>query len=421
MFHVYKFCKSIFRGRPSRNIHRIVSGVRNKSRWESLPHTHQQSVHGRVEMDSHADTTALGSNCVVLAYTGKECEVSPYADKYDALRNIPIVMGATVWTNSQDGAPILLVFNEALWMGDRLHHTLINSNQLQSYRVDVQDNPFAKEDLAIIADDHIIPLDTQGTTIFCDMRSPTEVELQQLPRVILTSAINWDPQKVQFPSHNSDRNVSNTFVQNTSDCCLHKTTYDPEHFSSRIIQQIQVDWPEGEQNPTIRQDIPSARTFQSRELHLGITPADISERWYVGLSQANTTLNATTQRLVCSALLPLSHRYQADHIYEQPRIRGTIYTDTMGGRHKSLDGSKYAHVFANDSFFAVSYPMDKKSSAGQALKQFIADFSVPDQIICDGSGEQTGKQHSSLPLQGSMALIYISQNLTDITSLRLKA
>ena len=36
--------------------------------------------------------------------------------------------------------------------------------------------------------------------------------------------------------------------------------------------------------------------------------------------------------------------------------------------------------------------MDKKSSAGQALKQFIADFGVPDQIICDGSGEQMGKR-----------------------------
>ena len=191
-------------------------------------------------------------------------------------------------------------------MGDQLHHTLINPNQLRSYGVDVQDNPFAKEDLTIITDDDIIPLDTQGTTIFFDTRSPTEVELQQLPRVVFTSAIDWDPQKVQFPSHNSDRVVSSTFVQTTSDFCLHKTTYDLEHFSSRIIQQIQVDWPEGEQNPTIQQDIPSVRTFQSRERHSGITLADISERWYAGMSQANTTLNATTQRLVCSALLPLS-------------------------------------------------------------------------------------------------------------------
>ena len=79
-------------------------------------------------------------------------------------------------------------------------------------------------------------------------------------------------------------------------------------------------------------------------------------------------------------------------MYERLHIRGTIYSDTMGGRHKSLDGNKYAQVFANNSFFAVSYPMDKKSSAGQALKQFIADFGIPDRIVCDGLGEQTGKR-----------------------------
>ena len=79
-------------------------------------------------------------------------------------------------------------------------------------------------------------------------------------------------------------------------------------------------------------------------------------------------------------------------MYEQPRIHGTIYTNTMGGQHKFLDGNKHAQVFANDSFFAVSYPMDKKSSAGEALKQFIADFGVPDRIVSDGSGEQTWKR-----------------------------
>ena len=65
---------------------------------------------------------------MVLAYTGKEYEVLPYADKYNAIRNVPVVTGVTVWTNSLDGASILFVFNEALWMGDRLHHTLINPN-----------------------------------------------------------------------------------------------------------------------------------------------------------------------------------------------------------------------------------------------------------------------------------------------------
>ena len=79
-------------------------------------------------------------------------------------------------------------------------------------------------------------------------------------------------------------------------------------------------------------------------------------------------------------------------MYKHPRTRGTIYTDTMRGQHKSLDGNRYAQVFTNDSFFAVSYPMEKKSCAGQALKQFIVEFGVPDRIVCDGLGEQTGKR-----------------------------
>ena len=76
-------------------------------------------------------------------------------------------------------------------------------------------------------------------------------------------------------------------------------------------------------------------------------------------------------------------------MYERPRIRGTIYTDTMDGQHKSLDGNKYAQVFATDFHFSAVYPMESKGLAGDALKQFIADFGVPDKIICDGSKEQT--------------------------------
>ena len=64
----------------------------------------------------------------------------------------------------------------------------------------------------------------------------------------------------------------------------------------------------------------------------------------------------------------------------------------MNGWHKSLDGNKHAQVFANESFFAVAYPMEKKATAGQALKQFIADFGIPDQLVCDGAAEQVRKR-----------------------------
>ena len=74
------------------------------------------------------------------------------------------------------------------------------------------------------------------------------------------------------------------------------------------------------------------------------------------------------------------------------RIHGTIHMDTMNGRYKSLDGNKHAQIFANESFFATAYPMEHKSSTGQALKQFISDFGIPDKLVCDGAAEQVGKR-----------------------------
>ena len=116
---------------PSRHttISRIVSSIRKVSKNETskaeYQHWPQSTLHGHIKLDTHADTTVLGSNCVVL-YTGKECVVSPYSSQYEAVRNVPVVTGATVWTNAMDGTAYLLIFHESLWMGDKLDHTLVN-------------------------------------------------------------------------------------------------------------------------------------------------------------------------------------------------------------------------------------------------------------------------------------------------------
>ena len=64
----------------------------------------------------------------------------------------------------------------------------------------------------------------------------------------------------------------------------------------------------------------------------------------------------------------------------------------MNGCYKSLDGNKHAQIFANESFFATAYLMEHKNSAGQALKQFISDFGIPDKLVCNGAAEQVGKR-----------------------------
>ena len=159
--------------------------------------------HGRIELDSHADTFVLGSNCVVLHHTGKVCEVSPYTDEYDAITDVPVVRGATLWTDQHTNNEYILVFNEALWMGDTLTHSLINPNQLCAFGTLVQDNPYHTDPLGIKPPpcDFEIPLRTAGTIIYTNTRAPTQSELAALPFIVLTSSDDWDPHHVRFPFH----------------------------------------------------------------------------------------------------------------------------------------------------------------------------------------------------------------------------
>ena len=55
--------------------------------------------HGRIELETHSDTIVLGQSSVLLSETGRECDVSPYTDEYEAINNSPIILAETAWTS----------------------------------------------------------------------------------------------------------------------------------------------------------------------------------------------------------------------------------------------------------------------------------------------------------------------------------
>ncbi len=115
---------------------RRTSSTKKINKHHQVPQT--QAIFGRMEMDSHADTIVLGSNAIILQYTSRECDVAPYSDSYAPICNVPIVTGATAVTSSMTGETIILVFHEAIWMGNELDHSLLNPNQLRHHGVTVQ-------------------------------------------------------------------------------------------------------------------------------------------------------------------------------------------------------------------------------------------------------------------------------------------
>ena len=85
-------------------------------------------------------------------------------------------------------------------MGDSIENSLINPNQLRHYGIDVQDNPVSDLPLYIMTaeKDFNMELLIQGTTIFANTYTPSDVELNTFPHVVLSSPQPWDPHNVVF-------------------------------------------------------------------------------------------------------------------------------------------------------------------------------------------------------------------------------
>ena len=43
-------------------------------------------TYAKTELDSHADSIVAGSNCCIMHYTNRECDVSPYRDDYAPIK-----------------------------------------------------------------------------------------------------------------------------------------------------------------------------------------------------------------------------------------------------------------------------------------------------------------------------------------------
>ena len=170
--------------RHSRRLSRILSSVRHPAASNAKRKPTSLPTECHIKLDSHADTIVLGANCVILSHTGQSCKLMPYSDTYDAITDVPVVTGATLWTSPHDRDKFILIFNEALWMGDTLQHTVVNPNQLRAYGTTIQDNPFASSPLNFEPPTSPnIPLMTMGTIIYCNTRAPSDHELSTLPHL----------------------------------------------------------------------------------------------------------------------------------------------------------------------------------------------------------------------------------------------
>ena len=368
-----------------------------------------EPVGGKIELDSYADTCVFGRNFIPLHFTGKECDVSPYTDDYDSVLNVPIVTAATAFDDPESGQTYILVFNEGLWMPKSMENSLINPNQLRSFGCVVQDNPWGGSPTYIEdpSGEILVPLISEGVILSSYTRTPLENELLECPKIVMTSEVEWDPHNVKPPAphmtaeqHRLVRDIATVQIGGESDngfgaVEIDNEVYSINGFNERLVKSCRVT--EKRRLQAIRAgeipaDVPTPKTLVSGERKSDVTAEGLAERWFIGLEAARKTLKSTTQRLVRSALLPMSRRYKADRIFRLPRLDGEWYTDTLFPDTKSHDGNTCAQIFANEDYFATIYPMDSKTKCGDALKTFCREFGIPSTLRSDQAPEMVGRK-----------------------------
>ena len=366
---------------------------------------------GRNESDSNADTCCLGTNFVILSMTHRTADVYPYDSSYAPMVNVPIVSGATAYDCSITNQTYILVFNEALFYGSKLDHSLINPNQLRSYGVHFWDNPYDENhQLSIDTPCGLfMPLMSKGTKIYFNSRVPTRYELENCAHIDMTSKTEWNPHSMTLGECRTEMRERLEYQMQTIE------TYDNPYSTIHKYHRSYMDPTSDEAilnniNPSLVQlkelmlskinvqdseltDIPARRTFISNKRHLKLSAESISELWGIGIKRAKATLRATTQRGTRSAILPLSRRYRADRRYTTKRLNGKFSTDTIFAEVSSLHHNKFAQLYSHQVGFAVCYPMVDMSGStiGHTLKCFCHDFGVPELLRSDGHQSMLGR------------------------------
>ena len=187
--------KKIKRKTPDiKTLDRIVSSTIQK-----ICATNKYPIHGRYEMDSHADSTVAVRNCAIIKYTDRSCDVSLFSDKYNPMKDVPIVSAATGYT-SANGMNYIIIFNEVLYIPE-MTHTLINPNQCQYFGAEIQENSYhPNKPMSIASEDETFfaCLQSQGTVLYLDTWCPTQKNVDSFPHIELTSRQHWNPHQIQL-------------------------------------------------------------------------------------------------------------------------------------------------------------------------------------------------------------------------------
>ena len=160
-----------------------------------------------MELDTHADTTVLGRNCLLIHDFDKTVSVTGW-NVSDGATKCRTVSGMVAYDHPVTGQAYMLVFHQAIYLESMDNH-LICPMQCRVNGVEINDTPKifvknpAERSHAIVVEDPVapdnslvIPLQLEGVTSVFTVRAPSQQEYERSDFVfeMTGESPDWDPQ-----------------------------------------------------------------------------------------------------------------------------------------------------------------------------------------------------------------------------------
>ena len=133
-------------------------------------------------------------------------------------------------------------------------------------------------------------------------------------------SLEEEVERIRRVSYTHSKNKNQWQTNKVKQWINHKESTETIFDLSSVSRKITAMTITNNNNVSKMTDVKELRTFESSSRQSDVSPEDLSERWFISISQAAKTLKSTTQNLLRSVVLPLSRRYRADRMFRSKTL-----------------------------------------------------------------------------------------------------
>ena len=262
-----------------------------------------------------------------------------------------------------------------------------------------------------------MPMSVRDGLTYLDMRKPTDKEFAELPHVVLTSDIDWDPTVLDYEHDLENDNVwydtlqdpnpdayeeprfgeTGDYIVRHAAMVLHSMSSDEtslmildetvDAVNAQVHNIDAIDPLHTSLRAMVHETKPKEMDWEKLRNHFAGAPVDVIKR----------TFKATTQLIRNSYRLPMEKHYRTRFPAMNVRRRHEpVATDTVFSDTPAIDdGSTAAQLFVGLNTHVVDvYPMKNKqdSTFVGTLEDNIRKRGAMDKLVSDNAKEETGRK-----------------------------